>query len=50
MQTYTREQLIKAMDKYNKQFINNPSDFSDITENENSAIEQVDHLLSLVEE
>ena len=47
---YCREELIGAMQKFNKQCIERPEDFNDELEaTEEYATEQVDHLLSLVE-
>lgn len=48
--TYTREQLIRAMQKYNQAFLNNPDDFElEIKNSEEDATSQVDYLLNLVE-
>ncbi len=46
---YTREQLIKAMKKYNNEVLENPDGFDELSSDENCAIEQVDKLISLVE-
>jgi len=46
---YTREQLIKAMQKYNNEVLDNPDGFDELSSDEDCAIEQVDKLISLVE-
>lgn len=48
---YTREQLINAQIKYNKEFIKSPKDFADASEMNDTreyAESQVDYLLFLV--
>ncbi len=45
---YTRDQLIKAMEKYNTEFLENPDDFEDISHEPFCAKNQVDKLLSFI--
>ena len=52
MQTYTKEQLIEAQKKYNKNYKEDPSFFIDIQKqefSEDEAIASIEYLLSLVE-
>ena len=51
-QAYTKEQLIKAQQKYNLNVATNPNDFAPYNVNaidEQTAIEQIEYLLSLIE-
>lgn len=54
METYTKEQLVQAQLKYNKEFAENPANFQPdtymIEHPERAANEYVDYLLSLVDE
>lgn len=45
---YNREQLVKAISQYNDEFIEEPNNFSEITDAENDAELQVDKLLSFI--
>ena len=45
---YTREQLIKAQRKYNRDFLQNPQDYSEIETTEECATDQIDQLLSFI--
>lgn len=47
---YTREQLINAMAKYNKEFLDNPELFDELANPYEDAVEQVDHLISLIDD
>lgn len=47
---YTREQLIKGMQKYNQDYISNPDDYSEIDGELWTAEAQVDKLLTFVKQ
>ncbi|HVW99704.1 MAG TPA: hypothetical protein VHA52_04560 [Candidatus Babeliaceae bacterium] len=53
MEQFTKEQLVAAQIKYNKEFAESPTNFkllSYIQENpEQCAIEQIDYLISLID-
>lgn len=51
MKTYTKEQLIMAMIKYDKDFIDNPQNYTSLAKDEieDAAVDQVERLLSFVE-
>jgi hypothetical protein len=47
---YTKEQLVKAMKKYNQNYLEDESSFDSINETNECAENQVEYLLSFVEE
>lgn len=49
-ETYTKEQLISAMTIYNQNVIDNPDSFEVSGNAETRAKEQIEYLLSLVDE
>jgi hypothetical protein len=49
MKTYTRDQLIAAQSIYNKLAITEPGKFVPISDTNNTAIGQIDYLISIVE-
>ena len=47
---YTREQLVKAQQKYNQEFVKNPSGFAEeINGSKEEAESQIDYLLQLID-
>lgn len=51
MKKYTKEQLIEAQFKYNKEVVSDPEKFEDNPdwEDEETAIDQINYLLSLID-
>ena len=47
--TYEKHELIEAMKKYNVHFLNRPEDFADIGFDDDSAVLQINYLLTLVD-
>jgi hypothetical protein len=45
---YTRNQLIMAQQKYNINYINNKKEFDKLSPDRDFAIEQIDYLISLI--
>jgi len=48
MKTYTREQLISAMEKYYANEKENPTDFKNVDSDEENAIGCIDYLIELI--
>lgn len=51
METYTKEQLVEAMTKYNQKFADSPDLFNPNVDwtAEEKAVNQIDYLISIIE-